>query len=305
MQNSVIRIAVLLTCFNRCEKTLVCLKSLINAITHYNKFPNPSLYLELFITNDGCTDNTFVEIEKEIKPVMPVTVIEGNGNLFWAGGMRFAWKKALEYNWDYFLLLNDDTELKLNVFDELFNAVDYCKANFNKEGLYSGITCAPSEINTVTYGGFKWRNRAKATIDLVQNSGKVQECDMANANILLVHNSVVESIGIFYDKYVHANADFDYSIVAKRNGFPVVVTANICGECPYDHLSKVEYLKQICNMTLAERKKHFSNPLYSNKDFEVFRKRTTPSRVWIVKIGRWINLYMPKLYLWLHLIREY
>ena len=128
---------------------------------------------------------------------------------------------------------------------------------------------------------------------------------MANANILLVHNSVVESIGIFYDKYVHANADFDYSIVAKKNGFPVVVTANVCGECPYDHLSKVEYLKQICNMTLTERKKHFSNPLYSNKDFEVFRKRTTPSRVWIVKIGRWINLYMPKLYLWLHLIREY
>lgn len=305
MVNTPIRIAVLLTCFNRCEKTLACLKSLIKAISHYYKLSRLDIYFELFITNDGCTDNTFAEIEKEIKPFLPVSVIEGDGNLFWAGGMRVAWEKALEYNWDYFLLLNDDTELKPNAFCELFNAVEYCNNKYNKSGVYSGITCDPNDEKIISYGGYNWRNRAKATIGLVHSSGNVQECDMVNANILLIHNSVVLSNGIFYDKYVHGCADFDYSILAKKKGFPVVVTANICGVCEHNHLTKVECLKHLCSMTLADRKKYFAHPLHSNKDFETYISRIAPSRLVFVKLGRWINLYMPKLYLWLHLIREY
>jgi len=299
-----VRIAALMTCYNRCEQTLRSLNSLCTALDNYNNEHENKLYLELFITDDGCTDLTFEEISKQISPILPTTVIKGSGNLFWAGGMRAAWNTALKSNWDYFLLLNDDTILRNNVFYELFGAVDYCKSKYGKIGLCSGITCAPNDEKNISYGGSIWRNRAKATIELVKASGKVQECDMTNANILLVHNSVVSSIGIFYDKYIHANADFDYSILAKKEGFPVVVTANVCGECEYDHLSKVDYLHHLCQMSLSERKTHFSNPLYSSKDFETFRKRTTPSRVWIVKIGRLINLYFPRLYLWLHLIRE-
>lgn len=305
MRNNQIRIAVIMTCYNRCDQTLQCLKSLIAAQNHFNSNDVHSLYLDLFVTDDCCTDNTFIEIKKKISPVLPVTVIKGTGSLYWAGGMRAAWKVALKGTWDYFLLLNDDTVLKENVFPELFKAVDYAHDKFQKEGLYSGITCAPANENETTYGGYAWKNRAKATIELVKATGNVQECDMTNANILLVHISVIEAIGIFSEEYNHGYADFDFSITAKNSGFPVMLTAHICGECENNHLDKITYLKKLCSMTLPERKRHFSNPLFSNKDFETFIRRTSHSRRWIVKIGRWINLYIPRLYLWLHLIREY
>ena len=301
---SPIRIAAIVTCYNRCEKTLKCLKSLIGALNHYNSISEQELYLELFITDDGCTDNTFSEIEINIKNAVPVTVIKGSGSLYWAGGMRSAWNEARKRKWDYFFLLNDDTELRDYVFVELFNADSYCQGKYQKKGIYSGITCAPNDESRITYGGYVWRNKAKATISLLNASGNIQECDMANANILLVHQSVVDSIGVFYEEYIHSYADFDYSLVAKEKGFPVVVTANICGECEYDHLSKTDYLKQICSMSLSNRKKHFSHPLHSNQDYETLIRRTAQSRLVLVKIGRWINLYIPRLYLWLHLIRQ-
>jgi len=303
--NKTIKIATIVTCHNRSKKTIRSLSSLVLALSYYNKNSNNNIHLELFITDDGCTDNTFVEIAKYISSRIPVTVVKGDGNLFWAGGMRLAWKTSLARKWDFFLLLNDDTELCQNVFFELFSTDDFCIKNYNKRGLYSGMTSSNPDDNRVTYGGFVWENQAKATKRLLNATGKVQNCDMTNANILLVHNSVVETIGIFCTAYSHSLADFDFSIIAKQHGFPVVVTANICGFCEDDHLSKTEYLKKICNLSLSERKKHFSHPIYSTQDYETFIRRTAPSRIILVKIGRWINLYAPKLYLLLHLLREY
>lgn len=45
-------IAILLTVFNRKEKTLECLKRI------YQQLNIENLKLEIYLTNDGCTDGT-------------------------------------------------------------------------------------------------------------------------------------------------------------------------------------------------------------------------------------------------------
>ena len=50
-------IAAILTCFNRKEKTLVCLRSLFSII------PN----IEVYLTDDGCTDGTFDIVNQLVK----------------------------------------------------------------------------------------------------------------------------------------------------------------------------------------------------------------------------------------------
>jgi hypothetical protein len=59
--------------------------------------------------------------------------------------MRLAWQAALDTSikWDYFLLLNDDTNVYSNVFEELFEADEYGYLETGKHGLTSGITCQP------------------------------------------------------------------------------------------------------------------------------------------------------------------
>lgn len=296
------KIAVILTCHNRCQKTDACLGSLLRA---QNSSLHTDIDLSVFLTDDGCTDGTADLVSKKYGDALKITIVLGDGNLYWAGGMRKAWNVALSANekFDYFLLINDDTTLFPKTFDELFAAEEYCIKKYHVEGLYSGITCLPTNSQIVSYGGHVLKNRFSFITKKLDAIGKVQECDMANANILMVHTSVVEKIGIFYEGYQHAEADYDYSIVAKRNGFPVVVTANICGECDYDHSSRQDYLKELCSMTLSKRKEFFAHPLHSSDDYVTFIKRTAPYRTPMVLLGRWINLYFPQVYLLLSKLR--
>ena len=80
--------AILLTCFNRKDNTINCLKSLYKALKKYNA----EMKFDVFLVDDGCTDGTSEEVKKHFPEV---NIIQGSGELFWSGGMRLAWETAL------------------------------------------------------------------------------------------------------------------------------------------------------------------------------------------------------------------
>lgn len=284
-------IAVLLTCHNRQEKTRKCLLSLKkNTITSVN--------YEVFLTNDGCTDAT-VNVAKEIFPDSnTLHILDGDGNLFWAGGMRYCWKEAMKRHeeWDFYLLLNDDVELMPNAIEELLEAHQFALANYNMEGIYSGITCDPVDNNKMTYGGNVWTNRFLSKSKRLQPKGAPQLCDVTNANILLVAKRVVDKIGIFYEGYVHGSADQDYSWTARKRGIPVLLTSHFCGTCPVDHKDPDAVKKMILKMTFKERKKYFQHPLHSSKEQILSEWRMNPLRMPIIAFGRFLILFFPHAY---------
>lgn len=53
-----IHIATILTCFNRKDKTLSCLRHLYDAQDYYNLKSENKINVSVYITDDGCTDNT-------------------------------------------------------------------------------------------------------------------------------------------------------------------------------------------------------------------------------------------------------
>lgn len=291
-------IAVLLTCHNRKQKTENCLNSFLKAIDFYNNSHKTTINYKIFLTDDGCTDGTAEAIRNILPDKSTLHVLHGDGYLYWAGGMRMCWKEALksDISWNYYFLLNDDVELMNCVFSELFNAEQYTLKNIGAEGLVSGITCNPEQPAQVTYGGSVWTNKMLFTHKRLNPIGTPQPCDIANANILLVPAIIVKKIGIFYDKYQHSLADYDYSIMAHKAGFPVILTANACGYCQHDHNNQNAESKKIIGMSLTERKKYFQHPTRSNKDYLSFIKRVCPLRLPIVWIGRTLNVYLPRLY---------
>lgn len=286
-----INIAVIMTCFNRREKTLSCLSHLFEAL----KNAKSEIKLSVYLTDDGCTDGTAQAVRERFGD-KDIHILQGTGELYWAGGMRFAWREALKGNYEYYLLLNDDTDMLPDCFNELFATHDYCLKNYGKEGIYSGITCGKSDPTVMTYGGSVWINRFLGTEKRLDKSNTPQLCDMTNANILLIPKGVVKIIGIFYEGYSHSNADYDYSIMASKKRIPVLVTANYCGACEKDHPDRTIQAKKIISMSLKERQAYFSHPLHSADDFLTFRRRTTPLRYPIVLLGRMLNIYFPKIY---------
>lgn len=242
-------IAVLITCFNRREKTLTCLKSLFDADIPEN------CNIQVFLVDDNSQDETAEAVKKKYPNI---NVLKGNGQLYWSGGMIMAWEEALsQSNYDSYILLNDDVELKRDFLMKLINTEKYSIDKKGNKGIYSSSTMDPISKN-ITYGGSVIAKRffLSVKIEQIEPFKIPRECDLTNANILMVSNEVVQSVGIFDDRYVHGFADYDYSLRVTKNDFPVWITPGIGGYCENDH--GVNWKPQ--SSPLRERIKYLRSP---------------------------------------------
>ncbi len=298
-----IKIAAILTVHNRREKSLACLKHLLAATDTFNQ-KGKKIEMSVFLTDDGCTDGTATAVRQTFAE-SDIHILQGDGNLFWAGGMRYAWQAAIDSgtSWDYFLLLNDDTNVRENLFTELLEADDYGLSVKGKRGISTGITCQPGNEELITYGGFNYANWTKGRRVTAKPTGKPQQVDLVSGNILFVHKDVVNSIGILYEGFRHDLADHDYNLTAKRHHFPVVATAHICGECADDHDSNKDEILRLKSMTLKERKKYLSSVTHSDHDYLLLIRRKLPLRYPMTLVVRTIRLYCPSVYYYINKFR--
>lgn len=206
------RIAVLITCFNRRESTLACLERL------YRQELPAGHELVSVLVDDGSKDGT----GDAVRGMFPqVEVLEGDGNLYWCGGMRVAWAHASKSDPDYYLLLNDDTELE---FDAVSNLLGITGPPSNRRIAIAAIK-DPSSDRT-SYGGVLLTG-GKAPV-----AGPPVRCDTFNANCVLVTRSVYQEVGMFHPVYTHAMGDTDYGLEARRRGIELMQSGRFLGSCP-------------------------------------------------------------------------
>lgn len=172
---------------------------------------------------------------------------------------------------------NDDTVVFNNLFEELYSAHHYAIKHFGKGGLYSGITCDSKNPEIITYGGKNiGKSNIKNDIKTVGESDKPQAVKLTNANILMIEKNVVETISIFNEGFIHSAADYDYSLNAHKHGFPVLLTARVCGICDDDHLSEKDEIIMLSNKTLKERIAYVNAPTHCDADYFTYIKRNFP-----------------------------
>jgi GT2 family glycosyltransferase len=207
--------------------------------------------------------------------------------------MRKSWKSALEKNFDGYLLINDDTIINSNLFDEILNTHNFSKSEYEIPGIYVGSTKDPF-TNERTYGGAKLTNKFLFKYEKLSPSGNVQECDLGNANIMYVPNKIVEKIGILNDGYIHGAADYDYTLKAKKNKIPVLITPNYCGKCVNDHPNL--YLK-FREVNIKKRIRILLSPTgLAFRDQLRFMRRYFPFRLPFILISGLLKIIFPKLY---------
>jgi GT2 family glycosyltransferase len=181
------------------------------------------IVLSLFLVDDGCTDGT-ADAVREVWP--EATIIHGNGQLYWCGGMRVAWAEARKSDPDYYLLLNDDTIILPDALSELLAIISSPE--------HAAIAVAP--IADPVTGKLIYGGRMGHNVQPILPSGSTHICDTMNANCALVPRSVFQRIGSFHHIYTHAMGDFDYGFLATRNGIPIIQAKKVLGtsepNCP-------------------------------------------------------------------------
>lgn len=198
-----------MTCHNRKCTSIRALDSLFCAISVY-----PYHKFKVYLTDDGCTDGTS-ECISELFP--EVIILKGCGNLYWGGGMNFAWMQALQdYRYDYYLWFNDDANLYINALEILFAPL-----KLKTRIIVSGAFC--SSIGKVSYGG-----RTKK-YELITPNGNYQNVYFLNGNLVLIPREVVENIGLIDSTFRHGLGDFDYGLRALKEGVDVLLTSEFVG----------------------------------------------------------------------------
>lgn len=277
-----IKIAVLITCFNRKNKTISCIKDI------YQQIKDINTQIDIYITDGGSSDGT-PDYIKKYYPEINLYIQEG---LFWAGGMRFSWGKAItNKDYDYFWLVNDDTHLYKDCLSILLDTEKKCNTLFGKYGIYIGSTKDPNN-GQFTYGGKKleqWGNNKSITL---YPNGLIQKCDLGNANIMLIHNSVFNKIGGLSEKYTHGIADYDYTLRAAKANIPVLVAPLYCGECLYDHGNN-----WLSNSSFRKRLSFLYSPKgLAYKEYLYFIKTFFPKQYPIAFIKLWLKTLCPSLW---------
>lgn len=217
-----LRLAALLTCHNRVQRTLACLTTLFDqtALEHAS--------LEVVLVDAGSSDGTAEQVAERFSHVR---ILRRGPELFWNGGMRVAFADAYQRDPDHYLWLNDDVEL-----DE--HAVAALLASHRDLAEQRGVPCIvvgstrDPKTSAFTYGGVVRRDQWRPLhYDWVKPNDHPQPADTMNGNCVLVPRDAAARVGNLASVYTHGMGDFDYGHRLVRAGGEVWVAPGTVGTC--------------------------------------------------------------------------
>lgn len=242
-------IAVIITCHNRINTTLICLSKL-----HLQDGFGSFFSIKVFLVDDASGDHSSLKISNDYPDIK---IIKGSGELFWNRGMHLAWETAINSNdYDFYLWLNNDTFLFENALMELLD----CYKLSSYEAIICGATC-DSTLSNFTYGGRTHQGH------LIIPNNNLQKCEIINGNVVLVSRYIFNKIGILDPIFPHAIGDHEYGLRAIKSGLKIYTTRKYIGICEQNNS-----LPQWCysNVSLKLRFKSLYSPLGNSHPYYFF-----------------------------------
>ena len=237
-------IAALLTCYNRKEKTLACLRSLLG------RPQGVDAKLTVYLLDDASNDGTADAVKEEFPHVR---LLKGDGNYYWNGGMRAVFGAAIKDGHDFYLWLNDDVELCDGFLAKLLATYHTVTERTSPWNIIVGAVKDPTS-GEMTYSGFVRSSRWHPLKfkKLLPDPEQPLECETINGNCVLIPNGIVQKIGNLDPVYIQQAGDMDYGFKARKMGARIWIGPGYVGEC---EPNRKRLLWSNPDLTLRERLK--------------------------------------------------
>jgi len=269
------RIVVLMTCYNRRQKTLACLAAL------YRNLLPAGTKLDVVLVDDGSADGTAVAVGAAYPGV---EIVSGDGSLFWNGGMRLAWTVAQTRSYDYLMWLNDDTLLDDDTIERLLATEAQLRKRLGRATIIVGSTRIPGN-EIPSYGGTVRRDWFRPMhFELIQPGPEPVACDTMNGNCVLVPREISLALGNLEPRFVHAMGDIDYGLRAKACGYSVWVMPGYAGTCVNNDLLTGSFKDVTLPLPVRMRK--------------ILSPKALPLRSWLVLTRRHAGMLWPLHWAW-------
>lgn len=205
------------------------LKKCLDSLLKLTDYPN----YKVIVVDNGSSDNSVEFVKNNYKNV---DILALDKNYGFSGGNNKGIKYAKEkYNPDYFLLLNNDTEIiqrdwlkKLVKSAKKFNAdIVGCKL------LYPNRTIQHAGINVTFLSEHIGRYESENKYSEIRFVGAVTFA------CVLIKKKVFEKIGLLDEIFFSGHEDIDFCFRARKNGFKILYN----GKVKLIHYESVSYKK--------------------------------------------------------------
>jgi len=224
------------------------------------------IVFDIILVDNASTDDSLLKLKEEFPYVQ---FIQASNNLGFTGGNNVGIKKALELNYEYVLLLNNDVFVDLNFLYLLVNYLD-----FNQDvGATQPIIYHHPDRYKIWNGGGKV-NRVIGKIDSCQyhNSENFpKEIDWISGCAFMVRTSVLNQVGLFNEKYFAYYEDVDLSFRIREAGYKLMLIPS----------SVIYHIGGGSSNTPEKRKEGYLSP-------EVHYYNTR-NHIWIIR--QWLKWY--------------
>lgn len=209
-------IYILIPVHNRKQLTLRCLATLSQNGDRERYY--------IVVVDDGSIDGTADAIHAMYSDV---TVLQGDGSLWWTGAIAKGMQYAYEQGADCFVWLNDDTLPTDGAITALATA---CRQYPRR--IVTGQCYSAADFRVPTYGG---QHKAMLRmVPLYALSNKSIPCDVVNGNMVCLPRSIVECIGYPSQTLPHYGSDTIYTWKAKQFGFVLEILGQVTAVCEHN-----------------------------------------------------------------------
>ena len=202
-------IAVILVNWKKYNLTSNCINSLNKS--NYKNF-------KIILVDNEYSEKSIIELKNKYKELL---VFKEKNNLGFAGGNNIGIRYALENDYDYIMLLNNDTEVKENFIlplveriekDHFLGAVQPLILNFSNKSI---IWNAGGKLNKFLGLTSTRLNNNKLNSSIVFDD----YTDWISGCCILIKSEILTKVGLLDEKFFNYYEDVDWSLRMKNLGY--------------------------------------------------------------------------------------
>ena len=284
-------IAIIIPVFNGLEYTKQCLSTLFSLISRSEVKEH---IFKIIVVDDGSTDGTSPWIKENCPSVH---LLNGNGDLWWTGGINMGIKYAIkELNTEYVLWWNND----ITPANDYLNQIERLIKKYGKNVIIGSKVFTLKENLLWGMGGkFDPFTGRRCMYGELQKDSDIYrtpiETDWLPGMGTLLHRKVFEKTGMPDEKnfpQYHGDSDFTYR--AKKGGFKLIVSPELViyndnTNTGIKHKGRFSDLYK----SLTSIKSNYN----IKKDFLFYKKHACSTRAYMFLLNRYFR-YIGGFYKW-------